>query len=415
MGLFNKIFGNRHKASDGIEDYFQTLTAYTPAFTTFEGGLYEMELTRAAIHSFANFCSKLKAEIHGTAYKNLERILQFQPNPFMDASRFLYRIATILSVNNNAFITPIEDELGNITGYYPILPADVEVLERNGAAYLRYTFATGERAAIEYEKVGVMTQFQFKDDFFGSDNSSVKHTLQLINIQNQGIINAVKNSADIRFLAKIAGAQDPVEIKEARDNFSKESFTSRNKSGLLVHDSTFAELKQIESKPYTVNAAQMKLINENVYNYFGTNETILQNRFSEDEWNAYYEGKIVPFALQLSLVLTNMTYTEREKAHGNKITLTTNRLQYMSHNTKLEHATQLSDRGILSVNEAREILGYPPVEGGDERMIRREYVPTDLLGMADLEVKHNLGIATYRIAGGEDDADNAEPTDDTKD
>ena len=380
MGLFSKLFGSRKRRE--LDDYFKTLTAYTPVFTTFDGGIYEKELTRAVIHAFANACSKLKPEIKGAAYKNLDKTLQYKPNPFMDTSKFLYRIATIFSVNNNAFIAPIEDENGSITGYYPILPHNVEVMERDGTAYLRFTFANGERTAIEYDKVGHLTQFQFEDDFFGSDNTPLKHTLQLIHTQNEGIINAVKNSAVIRFLARIANKIAPEKVREERDRFSKENLTGENKSGLIVHDSTFTDFQQLESKPYTVNAAQMKLINENVFNYFGISEAILQNRATEDEYNAYFEGKIQPFAIQLSLALTNMTFSKRELVSGNKITLSSNRLQYASNKTKLQISSSFIDRGLMTLNEVRDMWHLPHVEGGDIRVIRRDYADVNELEQA---------------------------------
>ena len=377
MGLFNKLFGNRQRRE--LDNYFKTLTAYTPVFTTFEGGIYEKELTRAVIHSFANFCSKLKPEMHGAAHRRLEKILQFQPNPFMDTSKFLYRIATILSVNNNVFIVPLEDEGGNITGYYPILPDNVELMEREGVAYLRFTFASGERTAIEYSKVGHLTQFQFEDDFFGSDNAPLKHTLQLIHTQNEGIINAVKNSASIRFLAKIVNKIAPEKVIEERDRFAENNLSADNKSGLIVHDATFTDFKELESKPYTVNAAQMKLIKDNVFDYFGTNEAILQNKFNEDEWNAYYEGKIEAFAIRLSLALSNMTFTKNEIVRGNMIALAADRLQYASNRTKLDLSTSLFDRAILNINTVRGIWHQSPVEGGEYYYIRREYARVDKL------------------------------------
>jgi len=192
MGLFNKLFGKLAAREAG--EYFKALTAYTPVFTTFQGSLYEMELVRSAIHAIATSCSKLKPEMQGAAYKNLERRLQYSPNPHMNTSQFLYRVATIFLMDNNAFIAPLNDDYGRIIGYYPVLPSNAEVLEVNNLAYISFTFATGERAAIEYSKIGHLTQYQFSDDFFGSDNSPLKRTVQLIHTQNEGIENAVKNN-----------------------------------------------------------------------------------------------------------------------------------------------------------------------------------------------------------------------------
>lgn len=356
------------------------LNGYTPVFTDAPGSIYEMELTRAAIHSFATFCSKLKPEISGSAYKNLEHVLQFKPNPFMDTSKFLYRLATILMVNNTAFIVPVENEFGGLAGYYPVLPQRCEVIDHNGQPYLRYTFSNGQKAAIEFDRVGILTQFQYRDDFFGEDNRALAPTMQLIHTNNQGIINGVKNSASIRFLAKIANMISPEDISKERKRFTDDNLSADNQSGMIIYDAKFADVKQVDSQPFTVNAAQMKQINENVYTYFGTNEAILRNDYDENQWGAYYEGKIEPFALQLSLVMSNMTYSARELAHGNAITFTANRLQYASNQTKLSISTQLFDRGLLNRNGVMEIWNMAPVEGGEKYYIRKEYTEVDKLG-----------------------------------
>jgi len=402
VGLFSKLFGGIKKSE--VCKYFEGLSSYTPVFTTFDGGVYEMELTRAAIHAFANACSKLNPEIHGTSYESLKNVLQFQPNPYMDTAKFLYRIATIVSVQNNAFIVPMLDDGESIVGYFPILPSDAEVMEVDGVAYMRFTFANGDRAAIEYSKVGHITQFQFEDDFFGSDNSPIKHTMQLIHTQNEGIKNAIKNSAVVRFLARIAQKLDPKKVEAERDLFAERNLTNKNQSGLIVHDATFTDLTPIESKPYTANPAERKLIRENVFYYFGVNEKILQNNFTGEEWAAFYSGKIEPFALRLSLVLTNMTFTKRAIAHENRITLTSNRLQHMSDSAKMEFSTSLVDRGIVTINESREVWGLAPVEGGDVRITRREYVEADKMGLRDLELKKELGLEVEKTEGSEDDA-----------
>ena len=400
MGVFETIF-KRPKANIQAEGYFKMLNGYTPVFTNAPESIYEMELTRAAIHSFATFCSKLKPEMQGSAKKDLERILQFRPNPYMDTSKFLYRTATILSVNNTVFIVPIENEYGGLCGFYPVLPARCEVIDVHGKPYLRYTFSTGQKAVIEFERVGILTNFQYKDDFFGENNAAFRPTMELINTQNQGIINGVKNSASIRFLAKIANMIKPEDITKERQRFTKDNLSPENQSGMVIYDAKFADVKPIESKPFTVNAAQMQQINENVFDYFGTNIHILQNDYTEDQWNAYYEGKVEPFAIQLSLVMSNMTYTQRELAFNNAIYFTANRLQYASNKTKLEISTQLFDRGLLNRNGVMDIWNMAHVEGGDKYYIRKEYAEVSELG------REGINNANQTGAGIQDDVSTA--------
>jgi hypothetical protein len=52
---------------------------------------------------------------------------------------------------------------------------------------------------------------------------------------------------------------------------------------------------------------------------------------------------------------------------------TSNRLQYLSNADKLSVSSQMLDRGIMSINDVREIWNLPPVDGGDVRIIRGEY------------------------------------------
>ncbi len=386
LGLFEKLIPKKYREKN-INEYFQALTAYTPVFRTYMGGLYEMELTRSAIHCIATHCSKLKPEIQGSAYKNLEKVLQYQPNPYMDTTKFLYRLATILYVNTTAFVLPLyDDDMLTIKGFYPLLPNNAEIVEYGGEPYLRYTFSTGKRAAIELSKVGILTQYQYKSDFFGDGNDAMNPTLKLLDIQKQGMENAVKSSAMIRFLVRLAQTLRPTDITEERNRFTKENLSADNTSGVLMVDSKYADVQRIDSKPYLIDHEQMKLIQTNVYNYFGVNEKILQNSYTEDEWNAFYEGKIEPFAIQLSLVLTNMLFSEREKSTGNLVILSSNRLQYMSNQSKLNVSTQLFDRGILTTNQIMDIWNLPHVEDGDKRYIRKEYTE-----VSQLDKENNTG------------------------
>lgn len=379
MGLFDKLF-TKQSPEKQVNGYFKTLNAYTPVFTTYNGGLYEMELTRAAIHAFASHASKLKPEIQGNAYKNLEKTLQFKPNPFMDTSKFIYRLATILSVNTTAFIIPLyAEDYETIIGYYPILPQRTEIIDVKGEAWLRYTFANGQKASIELSRVGILTNYQYKDDFFGDGNNALMPTLQLLQTQKEGIEEGIKQSAMIRFMAKLGNSLRPEDIKKERDRFSKDNLSADNTTGVLMFDSKYSDVQQIESKPFIVDAEQMKLIQNNVFNYFGVNESILQNSYNEDQWNAWYEGKIEPFALQLSLVMSNMTFTQKELSFGNSIIFTANRMQQASNNTKLQVSTQLFDRGILTTNQVMDIWNMAHVEDGDKRYIRREYTEVNKL------------------------------------
>ena len=387
MGLFDKLFKPVQQAREmeKIQGYFKLLSGYTPAFTSYNGALYEYSITRSAIHAFALHCSKLEPEIQGSAYKTLGKKIQTQMNPWMDTTKFIYRLATILEVDCNAFIIPLTDETGRvITGYFPIRPSRAEVMQGpDGQAWLRYTFSNGQKAAIEFNRVGIVNKYLFSNDLFGENNDALYPILQLISTNDQGIIEGVKSSATIRFLARLANVYKPEDIAKERNRFVAENLSSENNSGVMMFDNKYADVKVVDSKPFVIDDKQMASINDNVYNYFGISPDILQNKFTEAGWNSYYEGKIEPFAIQLSLVLTNMTFTEREIAQGNKIMFKVSRLDYMTTENKRALVMDAFDRGFMTHNTGCEILGLPTRgKDGDKFYIRLEYAEVNNLAQA---------------------------------
>lgn len=382
MGLIEKI-RQKEKMEQKVTDYFRLMNGYVPTFSSFEGGMYEMELTRAAIHSFATHCSKLKPEIKGPGNQKLERTLQFKPNRIMDTKKYLYRLATVYMTDNTAFIAPLYDNFFEIIGFYPLLTSKCRIVDYDKKRYLRYDFGNGQHGSVELENVGIMNQFQYRDELFGESNACMRPTMDLMNVQNQGIIEGIKNGASIRFLAKLANSLKDKTIAEERKRFIEDNLTVTNNGGVMMYDAKYEDVKVIDSKPFIVNPMQMSQIKENVFTYFGTNEKILQNNFTSDEWNAYYEGKIEPFAIEASLVHTNMVFSEREVARGNQIMFTANRLQYLTNSEKLNTVTQLFDRGFMTHNQGLEIFNMSPVENGDKRYIRKEYIETNNLDGTD--------------------------------
>ena len=379
MSLFEKIFGKKTQEPKGrYEGTFKVLNGYTPHFTRWGGGVYESELIRAAINARAVHISKLKVETFGSAKPALQNKLKHGPNQFQTWGQFLYRLSTILDVHNSAFIVPVLDQYGEVSGIYPVLPDRCTFVQYNGTPYLRYEFSWGQHAAIELDMCGIMTKFQYRDDFLGESNHALKPTMELINIQNQGIEEGVRSSATYRFMAQLSNFSKAEDLAKERKRFTLENLTAESEAGgLLLFPNTYSNIKQIDSKPFVVDAEQMKLVNQSIYNYFGVNEDILTNKAYGDAWSAFYEGVVEPFAIQFSDVLTRMLFTYRERSQGNYVMATANRVQYMSNRDKLDVAAQLVDRGIISLNDAREIWNLPPVEGGDVRIIRGEYYNTE--------------------------------------
>ena len=371
MGVFEKIF-KRPRLQKQVDGYFQMLDGYTPIFTDYDGGVYEMELTRSCIHTFANHCSKLLPTVSGPDSKGIQTILNGKPNPFMTTPQFLYKVATLYDAKNTCFIVPILDEFDRLTGFYPVNPSQTEVLDVGGEAWLRYTFRNGQKAAIELARCGVVSKYLYNSDIMGEGNQALHPTLQLLNIQNQGIEEGIKNSASFRFMATIANFSKGSDLAKERKNWVKENLGA-DSGGLALFPNTYTNVQQIQSTPRIVDPEQMKLTETRVLDYFGSNEKILQNQATGDDWSAYYEGKIEPFAVQLSMAMTCMAYSHNEQSRGNGVQWSSNRLQYMTNADKLNVSSQMFDRGVLSLNMIMDIWNLPHVPDGDKRYIRKEY------------------------------------------
>lgn len=380
MGLLEKIFP-RQMAEAQVYTYFRTLGGYSPVYTSFDGGVYEMALTRACIHTFANHVSKLKPVVQGPNAGRLSRLLEYQPNPWMDTKKYLYRLATIYQAENNAFIAPMyDDELHRrIVGYFPVLASQAAIVEKDGGQYIRYHFPTGV-GVTPLEETGMLTQMQYRDDFFGDQNQVLRPTMEAMNAQNQSIVNGVKASGTVRFLAKLAQVLKPEALNSERDRLVKDNLGSDN-GGVMIFDAKYADITPIESKPYVVDDKQAASIRESVFDYFGMSDAILQNKYTSDQWSAYYEGQIEPFAIEMSLVHTNMTYSAEEIARGKQIIFSVNRLQHMTMSDKLSTVTQLFDRGMMNMDEGREVFQLPALGTEDSKRyyIRRDYAEVNAL------------------------------------
>ena len=376
MGLFDSLFKKAPKPQGKYQGEFKMLNGYTPHFTTYNGSVYESQLIRSAINARAIHVSKLKVEVQGAAKPALQNKLKHGPNTFQTWSQFLYRLSTILDVYNTAFICPVYDQYGEVSGIYAPLPAKCKVVQYEDKPYLKYQFSTGVTAAIEMDACGIMTKFQFKNDFFGETNTALLPTMDLIHIQKQGIEEGVKSAATYRFYAQVNNFSKAEDLAKERKRFTEENFSKDAEGGgLLLFPNTYTNINQVKTDPWVVDKEQMDLINHGVYEYFMVNEDVLMNKAYGDKWTAFYEGAVEPFAIQFSEVMTRMLFTFVEQSRDNRVIATANRLQYMSNQEKLNVSSQLADRGILNRDEVREIWNLAPLPDGEgqEYIIRGEY------------------------------------------
>ena len=376
MGIIDKILGKSPQSQDAIRkgETFKFVTGYEPVFHDWRGEIYESMLVRAAIDARSRHISKLRVDFLGSAKPDLTARLRKRPNPWDTWSQFLYRTNTILDATNNCLLAPVYDDGLNKIGFFPILSTSVKVVEYKGELWVKYKFRSGrETAAARLAECAILRKFQFRSDFFGEANIALDDTMDLINMQKQGIKEAIKTTNSYKFMAVASNFALSGDLEKEQNNFSERNFGKEAKSAkVLLFPNTYKDVKQIDLKPYTPDDKQMQLINKNVYDYFGVSEKILQNSAVGDEWAAFYEGAVEPFAIQFSETMTNALYSSNEISRGAEVVATTNRVQYMSFNDKKNYVEGLADRGLIMIDEAREVFNLPPLpDGQGQRFIAR--------------------------------------------
>ena len=378
MGMLEKIFGRREQpAALQKAQTFRLLQGYTPAFTTWRGSIYESELIRASLDAWGRHSAKLKPNVKGKAKPELQNRLKVRPNEFQEWSQFMYQTATVLGVRNNSFIVKTRNEYGDPSGIINIIPETWELVEYQGEPWIRFMLSNNKKRAERLSETGIMTRFQYKSELFGENNEALKPVLDLIEMQRQGIEEGIKNGASYKFMAQSDNWASDEDLSSEMTRFNSVTFGNKKSAGgVLLFPNTYANVKQIQQESYKVDAAQEKLIKENVFDFFMVNEDILQNKAFGDAWLAFYEGFVEWFAIQLGEVISGMIFTERERtAFDNQIFFTSNRLQYMSNADKLTAIQTFADRGLMTRNELREIANLDPLPEpyGSQIPARGEY------------------------------------------
>lgn len=352
-------------------------------FYAWNGSIYKSDVIRACIRPKVKAIGKLVPQhirddkVNGTFKINPEPYIRFlyeEPNPYMSGQVFREKMATQLALNNNAFALLVKDENGYPLEMYNIPCVGVEAIyNKQGELFLKFTNRNGRVVTYPYTDIIHLRQDINENDLFGDSPREVLLPLmEVVSTTDQGIVKAIKNSGVVKWLLKFNTGMRPEDIRSNTEEFTK-SFLDINNSGGAAGVDAKADAKQIEPKDYVPNAAVIDRTTQRIYSFFNTNEKIVQSKYNEDEWNAYYESEIEPIAMQWSNEDTRKIFTRRERGFGNKIIYSANNLQYASMSTKLGLQAMV-DRGALTPNEWREVLNLPPVEDGDKPLRRLDTI-----------------------------------------
>ena len=371
MSIFERFFKKEHSVTTA-----KLITEPTAGFNGYNSDAYANDIYREAVDAIARNAGKLKGS-HIVAYagkdrqsgdNKLNRLLQVRPNIYMSAYDFIYKLVTHLFINNNAFAYLDRDEKGNLRAIYPITATSVQVLsDTANNLYCSFVLRSGKTVILPYGDIIHLRRHFNDDDVLGADNAAIIPGLELAQTQNDGIINGIKAGASIRGILKFTQIMSATKLKEEKDAFVKDYLELGNDGGVVATDQKM-DYQPIESKPVILNADQAAEIKSKIYDYLGITEPIVNSSYSEDQYSAFYESTLEPIATALSQEFTAKLFNEREQAYGNSVIFESGRLQFTSNKTKVELIAQLMPMGLLTINQALEILNLPSVTGGDKRL-----------------------------------------------
>jgi HK97 family phage portal protein len=386
MGLFTR----KKKTVEPINYDTKVFQSTLNIFSDFGNNINASDVVKICIDRIASHAAKLKpryvksldnssvVEKKGT----LAYLLKYQPNPLMTPYDFIYRTVTLLYLNNNAFIYPVYDQnTYELKELWPIKPNSVEAIkDASGDLFLRFSFIDGRNYTLPYESIIHVRRFYGINDIFGgsgaiSDHSAILKTIKINDSVLQGIDNAIRSSFQIKGLLKINGMLSEKDKKAQKDEFDralKEATLNGNSS--IVPVDLKSDYVPLSVDPKLVSSETLTFLQKKIITYFGVSESIYDNKYTEDEYNAFYEGTIEGIAIAFSETFSKALLTRNNLENGEQIVFYSERLQYASWNTKVSAIEKLMGLGILSLNESRSLLGLEPIEGGDKRLQSLNYV-----------------------------------------
>ena len=385
MGLISRIrsaFSNRRVA--GVE-----LMQQVGNNISWNGTIYDSDIVRSCIRPKVKATGKLvakhlrdvvDAEGHHELKVNPSNAIRFildEPNPLMTGQMLQEKLATQLCLNSNAFALIIRDDYGSPMEIYPIIARTVDaVYDSAGKLRLKFTLNNNKVYEFPYEDIIHLRQDFNENDIFGTPIAPVLvPLLDVVTTTDQGVINAIKNSSIIRWLLKFTNSMRKEDLKSQAKDFADNFLATSEGMGVAAVDAK-ADAQQINPTDYVPNAAQMDRTTKRIFDLFNTNDAIVSSKYTEEQYNSYFDAEVEPVLIQLGGEYTRKLFTRRERVFGNKIVFEASAWDSASISTKL-NLQAMVDRGALTPNEWRATLNLAPVPGGDDPIRRLDTAAVD--------------------------------------
>lgn len=354
---------------------WRELGTYQATFSVFGTDIYNSSIVRSCVRPLAELSSKAEAKCNDP---NIERILNDRPNIYMNGKAFLSKVRTRLEILNAAFIYIERDTRAKVTGFYPVPYSYFEALEYNNGLFIKFYFPTDvDPIVLPWADLAVVRKDYMKSDIGGDDNQSIIEVLELMSTANQGLVNSIKATANLRGILKSTKAMlAPEAIKEQKEQFVADYMGLENAGGIASLDAT-QDFTPIKMEPSTATFEQMKEIRENIYRYFGVNDDIVMAKITKtEEFENFYIMRVEPFLVDLSRELTSKVYGKKAD-DDHKIVYQSDHFAFVTLDKKIQLFSTVVLYGGMTIDEWRSLFNLDHIEGGDVPVRRLDAAPLD--------------------------------------
>lgn len=387
MGLFD-LFKRKPAESPREQgyNYAPTMGSGVPFYAPFGDSLYASDIVIQSIRCKANEFKKLDPRhirvTNGTqetvTNSNIARVLR-RPNEYMTTADFLEKITILLELNKNVFIYPqyYRNQAGEkvFERLYPLKPATVEYwIDKAGRYFIHFGFASGYQCTIPAADV-IHWRKDFYDDYFGgaSDFDDTRGQLKAVREYDklcQSISKAVACSCQINGVVKYNSYLSDEKQEAERAAFEEKLL--RNESGILFTDNKM-EYVDMARDVKLVDAETLKFFYDVILRANGTSLPILNGDYTKEQKEAYYEHALEADIKSLGQAFNRCVFSDREDSYGNAIVFYPNSIVFMSMENKIAALQAGLPAGLFMKDEARELLGYPPLPNGQGQVVAQGY------------------------------------------
>lgn len=377
LDFLKKTFNRRKKDKFGAEVRSVIQNYYGGNYQYFvwnyANQIYNIPEVRSAIEKISDIFSSMPIYHRVTdksgysVYKEdpTIRVLTYKPNPAQNGTQFIKEAVTRLLLDNNVFIEPLFDyKSGALKNIY-VIPSQyfrIEMANNLSNAYVQFLDAKNNPTQ-RYNLDDIIYISRFCSLFGSGENKLGLYETVLKSLAEQ-IVNVANPNKPRAILQSNQNGQGQLKEKDKKGTMeSVRANFADNVQGLVYFDKMWT-VTPINWTENNVNQALMQLIINIVYNYFGINENIMNNKGTEIEMAMFVNTTIKPLALQFEKEFTNKLFTENEYYFGHRIEFDYQPLLITTMTAKTSWAQIGLRNGFLNIDEVREQFGYSPLLKG---------------------------------------------------